>query len=160
MRHLAIAILVATLMVISSMALASAASGNPKTGFDYFDTNSNGISNFTVHVNNQIIEVFRYFNISGSSQSLNLPDINENKIIPISWQGFGNVSIIPAVSFSGVGTFNYSSTSMQYVYLYQSDYLGILFTTGHISEYGKQILILAGNTLGENSVIIVNAPLY
>ncbi|MGC8561964.1 MAG: hypothetical protein ACP5UZ_06670 [Thermoplasmata archaeon] len=159
MKYLAIAILLAALMLASSMAFASAAPGNQATGYDNFDLSHNGISNFTVRINNQAIVVFRYFNISGSTQFLNIPNVNENRMVPISWHGFGNVSIVPAISFSSVGSFNYSSIPVQYLYLYKSDYIGVILTTGQISESGGQIFINAVNSLTENSVELVNSPI-
>ncbi|MDA8055242.1 MAG: hypothetical protein M0Z77_06270 [Thermoplasmatales archaeon] len=159
MRSLAIALVLATIMVLSSMALATAAGGNSKMGFDTSDSSSNGISNFMVRVNNQEIEVFRYFNITGASQSQNLPNINENKIMPLFWQGFGNVSITPTLSFSAVGNVNYYSSPMEFVFFYQFNYLGILLATGRITESGNQISITGANSFMAVSVAYLNAPL-
>jgi hypothetical protein len=159
MKYPAVAILLAIMVMGSTMAFASAAQGNQSSGYDVYNFDQNGISNFTVHVNNQFIEVFRYFNISGPTQFLNMPNINENKMVPIYWHGFGNVSIVPAVQFSGAGSFNYSSFQLQYVYLHSTNYLGMILTTGTISESGGEIIIMAISPLVENSVELINSPL-
>jgi hypothetical protein len=123
------------------------------------DISSNGIANFTVHVNNQNVLVFRYFNVSGSSLSLNLPDLNENKLVPLFWRGSGNVTILPAMSFSQVGNFSNPSYDFQYLFLYQSSYLGILLTTGSISESGGEIFV--NNLVGAAyfTIYFINSPL-
>ena len=159
MKYLAIAVLLTIAVMVSSMPFAGAAQGNQDSGYGVYNINQNGISNFTVHVGNQFIEVFRFFNVSAPTQFLNMPNINENTMVPISWHGFGNVSIVPVIPFSGVGSFNYSAFQVEYVYLHFSNYLGMILTTGTISESGGVILIKAINSLVENSVELVNSPL-
>ncbi len=156
MKHVHIVLLIALAMLLSSMTYGFV-SADDSNGTN--DTSTNGISNFTVHVNNQDVLVFRYFNVSGPSLSLNLPDLSENKLVPLYWMGYGNVTITPAMSFSSIGNFANSNYNFQYVYLYQQSYLGILLTSGSISESGNEIIISNQYGNASFSVSFINAPL-
>ncbi len=162
MKYLQVALAVATIVVLSTMTIGLVHADGSTTGLDTFDTSSNGITNFTVQVNNQPLVVFKYFNVSGTSTSLNLPNIDNEKMTPLFWQGFGNVTITPAIPFSTVGSFSYSFfqvRQLEYVYFYTQDYVGILFTTGQISESANQVLIKGQNVTGSVTVSYINSPL-
>ena len=120
---------------------------------------SNGIVNFTVHVSNQNVLVFRYFNISSPFFSHNLPSVNENRMVPLTWMGTGNVTIVPAIPFSAVGNFSLYNNEFDFLYFYKSNYLGILLTTGMVSESGDEVLISDSGTMAGFSVSFINSPL-
>jgi hypothetical protein len=162
MKYLQVALAVATIMVLSTMTLGLVHADGTTSGFDTFDTSSNGITNFSVQVNNQPLVVFKYFNVSGTSTTLNLPHIGEEKMTPLFWQGFGNVTITPAIPYSTVGNFSYNyyqAQQLEYVYFYQQDYVGILLTTGQINESANQVLISGQNLTGGVTVSYINTPL-
>ncbi len=162
MKYLAVAIALATVLLLSGLvgvAYGDGSNDGSATGYNIFNTTSNGIANFTVHINSQTIKVFDYFNISGISDSLDLPFVSYNKMMPLYWQGTGTVSIAPALSFSTVGSMVYSGVPLQFVYFYESNYLGILFTNGLVSESGDHILIGNSTGLQTTTITYVNSPL-
>ena len=109
MRYLVVALIVASLMLLSGLSLTSASGISSVTSFDDYNSTTNGISNFTVHVNSQTVDVFKYVNVTGTSSSLTQPYVNDESVISLFWQGLSNVTITPAISFSSVGNFSYSS---------------------------------------------------
>lgn len=159
MRYLAIVLVIVSVLLLSGMVSAAGSSSTSQRGSNNFDSTPQGIGNFVVHVNSQSIEVFKYFNVSGHTQSFGLPEGNEYKTVPLFWEGSGNISILAAIPFSDIGVVNYSYSSQEYVYFYQSDYLGILFTTGQIAESGNQLYINGPDNQGGFSVAYMNSPL-
>ena len=80
MRYLAVALIVASLMLLSGLSLISASGISSVTSFDDYNSTTNGISNFTVHVNSQTVEVLKYFNVTGTSSSLAQPYVNDDSM--------------------------------------------------------------------------------
>ncbi len=159
MRYLVVALIVASLMLLSGLSLTSASGISSVTSFDDYNSTTNGISNFTVHVNSQTVDVFKYVNVTGTSSSLTQPYVNDESVISLFWQGLSNVTITPAISFSSVGNFSYSSSVLEYVYFYQSNYLGTLFTTGKISESANQLSISGSSFLQHFAISYMSAPI-
>ena len=162
MKYLFAVIFLISLMLFSGLAGVVNASGSvdgTANAYDTFNTTSNGISDFSVQVNGQTIEVFSYFNISGSSLSMDMPFVSDDKMMPLFWQGTGTVTIVPALSYSRIGAFDYAFSQMEYVYFYQTNYLGMLVTNGQISESGNLIVINSSANMGEQSISYINCPL-
>lgn len=153
MKVVIIALAILFILIASSLGYASA---SPVTApvFSSFNTSQNGLSDFSVIINDRSIEVFKYFNVSGALPGLNSFFINQDRLTPIYWQGIGDISVVPAINFSKVGKFSYSSESVSYVFLYNGSYLGILYSTGLISESSGSISI--SNSLTLNASIEVS----
>jgi hypothetical protein len=87
-----------------------------------------------------------------------MPFIGNDKLNSLDWQGFGSVTVIPALTFSPVGNFTFQSSRIEYVYLYDSSYLGILLTTGEMEEGGGQISISGSGLTDGIEVSYVTSP--
>ncbi len=161
MRTIWVAISIAVLMVLSLAFASGSAVADGSHSNDSSDTNftSSGISNFSVQINGQQIEVLSYFNYSLINPEMGSPIIREDSNTPLIWNGFGNVTIVPAVSFSAVGSLNFSSLELNYIYLYSSSYIGILLTTGFMNESGNQVSVSSSTMTVPFSIVLVNAPL-
>jgi hypothetical protein len=158
MKSLIIVLFLTAVLLISVAASSSSASGNPAPSFSNFKYSPNGIANFSANIDGKTIDIFRYFNVSSSSLASNMPFIGNDKLNSLYWHGLGNVTIIPALTFSPVGRFTFQSSTIEYVYFYDSSYLGILLTTGEMEEEEGQISISSGLT-GGIEVSYVTSPL-
>ncbi len=149
-------------LVMVSLGSASASEDNSQHFFSYQKT-PNGISNFTVFINNRSLEVIKYFNISSNLSEFEMPYVGSGKLTTIDWQGNGGVTVVPSVSFSRVGNFSYSGgllspENINYVLLYSGSYLGALYSTGKISEQYGSIYISDPSVVNQLAVSFMTSP--
>lgn len=158
MKSTLLVLLFISILLLSGSAYASNQVQQSSGNYNTFKNTSNGISNFSVYVNDHSIEVFKFINVTSPASGASVPHVGNNKFSSLTWQGRGRITIIPSTSFSGVGTLTENARSVEYVRLYQDNYLGILYTTGRISETSSQIDIVAANSSVNFAIFYMTSP--
>ncbi|MGC8645804.1 MAG: hypothetical protein ACP5UO_06080 [Thermoplasmata archaeon] len=134
-----IVIIAAVILIIAVIPVSGAfAHGLPKASDD---RGKESLSNYSVEINGKHILVFRYFNITNSSQPIYRESRMAGELGMLYWEGRGNAVIVPAINYSGTGEFEWNSQRNYFLYVFTSSYIGILLTDGVMNITGGTIFV-------------------
>ncbi|MEM0141551.1 MAG: hypothetical protein QXN66_05920 [Thermoplasmatales archaeon] len=138
MRYLALFLV--TLILLSSI-YGEGVYAHTEPGKDHGYNGPSG--NFTVQVDGQNLLVFKYINITNTSQQFSR--IHQDGMQPGSfyWQGDGNITMMSAINLSKPGNFSWENQQINFVYLYTNYYVGILMSDGAMTVSSGTIRINA-----------------